>query len=97
MKKDIHPEYHKNAKVSCACGHTFTVGSTVKELHIEICSHCHPFYTGKATIVDTAGRVERFKKRKTMAEEKMKKTLTAAQKKAKTVQRKKQQKIKAEK
>ena len=62
MKKDIHPEYHTKAKISCACGATFTTGSTVKELSIEICSKCHPFYTGKDKLIDTAGRVDRFKR-----------------------------------
>ncbi|MCX6813337.1 MAG: 50S ribosomal protein L31 [Candidatus Azambacteria bacterium] len=63
MKKEIHPKYHSEAKVKCACGNSFTVGSTVPEINIEICSKCHPFYTGKDKIIDTAGRVERFKKR----------------------------------
>lgn len=62
MKKDIHPPYYHDAKVICACGNTFTTGSTVKEIHVEICSACHPFFTGKSKVVDTAGRVERFKK-----------------------------------
>jgi large subunit ribosomal protein L31 len=62
MKTDIHPKYHE-AKVQCACGNTFTVGSTKERLDIEICSKCHPFYTGKNKIVDTAGRVEKFKAR----------------------------------
>lgn len=62
MKKDIHPEYYDNAKVICACGNTFTTGSTVKEIRVEICSQCHPFYTGKQKLVDTAGRVDRFKR-----------------------------------
>ncbi len=62
MKKDIHPPYYPDAKIICACGHTMTVGSTVKEIHVEICSHCHPFYTGKEKLIDTAGRVDRFKK-----------------------------------
>lgn len=62
MKKSIHPTYYPNAKIICACGHTFTTGSTVKEIHVEICAACHPFYTGKSKVVDTAGRVERFKK-----------------------------------
>lgn len=61
MKKDIHPKYNKNAKFTCACGANFTTGSTIDELHVEICSECHPFYTGKAKLVDTAGRVDRFK------------------------------------
>jgi len=63
MKKDIHPTYHPNAKVSCACGNIFTVGSTLPELHIEICSNCHPFYTGKQKLIDTARRVEKFQER----------------------------------
>jgi len=62
MKKNIHPTYYADAKVVCACGKSFTTGSTVKELHIEICSNCHPFYTGKDKLIDTAGRVDRFKK-----------------------------------
>jgi len=62
MKKDIHPTYYHDAKVICACGHTFSTGSTQKEIHVEICSHCHPFFTGKQKLVDTAGRVDRYKK-----------------------------------
>ena len=60
MKKDIHPEYHK-AKVHCACGHEFETGSTMKEIKVEICSKCHPFFTGKQKLIDSAGRVERFR------------------------------------
>ncbi len=63
MKKDIHPQYHEKAKVTCACGNTFTVGSTLPEIHVEICSMCHPFYTGKQKMVDSARRVEKFKER----------------------------------
>ena len=63
MKKDIHPKYYEDTKVVCACGNKFTVGSSVPELKIEICSACHPFFTGKEKLVDTAGRVEKFKKR----------------------------------
>jgi large subunit ribosomal protein L31 len=63
MKPGIHPQYH-DAHVTCAsCGTTFTVGSTRPELRVDVCSNCHPFYTGKQTIVDTAGQVERFQKR----------------------------------
>ncbi len=76
MKKDIHPSYYPNAKVVCACGNSFTTGSTVKELHVEICSACHPFYTGKEKIVDTAGRVERFQKRQTKKQGLTKKKLS---------------------
>lgn len=62
MKKGIHPEYHE-ITVVCACGNTFATRSTRKELRIEICSSCHPFFTGKQKLVDSAGRVERFQKR----------------------------------
>lgn len=63
MKKDTHPKYYDEAKVVCACGNTFTTGSTVKELHVELCSACHPFYTGKQKLVDTARRVEKYKEK----------------------------------
>lgn len=63
MKKEIHPKYYENAKVICACGNAFMVGSTMPEIHIEICSNCHPFYTGKQKLVDTAKRVEKFQAR----------------------------------
>ncbi|MCL5733547.1 MAG: 50S ribosomal protein L31 [Patescibacteria group bacterium] len=68
MKKDIHPQYYPNAKVVCACGNTFTVGSTKPEIHTEICSKCHPFYTGKEKLMDIAGRIEKFKARKGKAD-----------------------------
>ncbi len=64
MKKEIHPEYHADAKVICACGNTFTTGSTVPEIRIELCSQCHPFYTGKQKLVDTARRVEKLAERR---------------------------------
>ncbi len=63
MKKDIHPKYDLKTKATCACGAVFAVGSTIPEIKMEICSQCHPFYTGNEKIMDTAGRVERFKKR----------------------------------
>jgi len=62
MKKDIHPEYVETT-VTCACGNTFTTRSTKKEIRVEICSQCHPFFTGKQKFVDSAGRVEKFKKK----------------------------------
>ena len=65
MKKDIHPKYDIKAKAICACGAIFEVGSTMPEINVEICSACHPFYTGNDKILDTAGRVDRFKKRVT--------------------------------
>lgn len=66
MKKEIHPEYYEDATVECACGNTFTTGSTKKSLKVEVCSACHPFYTGKQKFVERGGRVERFKKKYNM-------------------------------
>lgn len=63
MKADTHPTYFPQAKVVCACGNTFTVGSTKEKIEVEICSACHPFYTGGDKVLDTAGRVEKFKAR----------------------------------
>lgn len=62
MKPDIHPEYVES-KVTCSCGNTFTTQSTLPEVKVEICSVCHPFYTGKQKLIDTGGRVERFNKK----------------------------------
>ncbi len=62
MKAGIHPNYTKTT-ITCACGATYEVGSTKENLRVEICSNCHPFYTGKQRIVDTGGRVERFRKK----------------------------------
>ncbi|MEK7590407.1 MAG: 50S ribosomal protein L31 [Patescibacteria group bacterium] len=67
MKPDIHPQYFEKASVKCACGNTFTIGATKPEINVEICSKCHPFYTGKEKIIDTAGKVERFKARREKA------------------------------
>lgn len=61
MKTDIHPKYFEKAKVTCSCGNTFEVGSTLPEIKVEICAACHPFFTGKQKFVDTAGRIDRFK------------------------------------
>ncbi|GIK72768.1 MAG: hypothetical protein BroJett021_17560 [Chloroflexota bacterium] len=63
MKADIHPKYYPNARVICSCGATWITGSTVPEIRTDVCSTCHPFYTGEQRIVDTAGQVERFMKR----------------------------------
>ena len=63
MKEGIHPEYNREAVVKCACGNTFVTGSVKDELKVEICSQCHPFYTGKQKIVDVGGRVDRFKRK----------------------------------
>ncbi|OGH94323.1 MAG: 50S ribosomal protein L31 [Candidatus Magasanikbacteria bacterium RIFOXYD2_FULL_41_14] len=63
MKKDVHPKYYSDCKVTCACGNAFVTGSTVPEIRVELCSKCHPFYTGKQKFVDTARRVEKFAER----------------------------------
>ena len=62
MKAEIHPDYVL-ANVTCSCGNTFTTRSTTAELHVEVCSECHPFYTGKQKLMDSGGRVERFQRR----------------------------------
>ncbi len=62
MKKDIHPKYHRT-RITCVCGNIIETGSTVENAHVEICSNCHPFFTGKQKLVDTAGRVDRFRKK----------------------------------
>ncbi len=95
MKKDIHPKYYKQAKVTCACGHSFTTGSTREELKVELCSVCHPFYTGKQKLVDSARRVEKFQA-KVAAQKEVAKTRKG--KKAKrTAQAKARSKAKAKK
>lgn len=63
MKPDIHPNYNTDTKVTCACGNVFTTGSTMKEIRVELCNQCHPFYTGKQKFVDTARRVEKFQEK----------------------------------
>lgn len=83
MKKKIHPEWYPEAKITCACGHTFTVGSTKSELRVEVCSACHPFFTGKMKYVDTLGRVEKFvAKRKAASQKTLKKKERKKQEKA---------------
>ncbi len=62
MKEGIHPEYFET-EISCACGNKVAIGSTVKDLHLEICSACHPFFTGKQKLLDTAGRIEKFNRK----------------------------------
>jgi len=91
MKKDLHPKYFDKAKATCACGAVFVVGSTKELIEVEICSNCHPFYTGKEKLIDTAGKVEKFKARREKARTapaKMKKT----EKKIKKAREKKEQK-----
>lgn len=60
MKANIHPQYFNDAQVVCACGNVFTTGSTKQQLRVEICSHCHPFYTGQQKFVDSVGKIDRF-------------------------------------
>ena len=67
MKADIHPKYYDDCKVTCVCGNTFTTGSTLAEIRVEVCSKCHPFFTGEMKYMDTLGRVERFQKRQEKA------------------------------
>lgn len=67
MKQNIHPTYYPEAKVRCACGNKFIVGSTKPEISVEICNKCHPFFTGKEKLIDTAGKVEKFKARRAKA------------------------------
>lgn len=86
MKKNIHPKYHKEAKIICACGNVIKTGSTASEMKIEICAACHPLYTGKKKMVDATGRVDRFKK---LAEK-------SASKKTAKAPKKKEAKTKAE-
>lgn len=69
MKKDIHPKYNKNVKVTCSCGNTFETSSTMNEINVEVCSACHPFYTGTNKFIDTAGRVDKFQAKLKKAEE----------------------------
>lgn len=83
MKSDIHPQYHPKAKISCACGNSMTLGATQESIKVEICSKCHPFYTGSHDLIDTTGRVERFKARKAKAG-------PASAKKVKTVKTRKE-------
>ncbi|ACA54040.1 50S ribosomal protein L31 [Clostridium botulinum] len=72
MREGIHPEYNHDVLVKCACGNTFTTGSTNKELKVEICSKCHPFFTGKQKIVDAGGRVDKFMKKFNLSNEDVK-------------------------
>lgn len=90
MKPGIHPKYFEKAEVSCACGAVLTTGSTVETMSIEICSNCHPFYTGKKKTIDTTGRVDRFKKLSEKAKA-LKETKPKASKKEKVLARKEKQ------
>lgn len=87
MKAKIHPQYYENLKIVCACGNVTIAGSTRKELKTELCSGCHPFYTGKQKLVDTAGRVDKFL-------EKVKKTQALKEQKVKIAEAQKEEAIK---
>lgn len=91
MKDNIHPKYIPNAKITCACGNEFIVGSTVEKIQVELCSNCHPFYTGKQKLVDTARRVEKYKERLA------KKETEAAKRTGKKIKKARLKKIRAEK
>ena len=67
MKASVHPQYFENAQVICACGNRFTTGSTQEVIHVELCSNCHPFYTGEQRFVDTASRIQKFQKKQEVA------------------------------
>lgn len=69
MKANIHPQYFDDAKISCVCGNSFTTGATVPEIHVDVCSKCHPFFTGEMKYVDTMGKVEKFQKAQKKAQE----------------------------
>jgi len=83
MKKDIHPKYFSEAKIICACGNVITTGSVKPEMKVEVCSACHPFYTGKKRLVDSTGRVDRFKKRMEKSEQMAADKVERAKKKTK--------------
>ncbi len=87
MKADIHPKFYDKATATCGCGKVYTIGSTVPNIAVDICANCHPFYTGKEKLIDTAGRVEKFKQRHAKAAaapKKVKKARVAKNKKPTT-------------
>lgn len=85
-KKDLHPKYYPDAKVTCACGNTFTTGSTKPELRVEVCYKCHPAYTGEERTIDTGGQVEKFERKRKAAKVQLEKE--QKKKKAKKVEEK---------
>jgi large subunit ribosomal protein L31 len=82
VKQKIHPKWFPEARVHCACGHIFTTGSTLKEINVEICSACHPLFTGQQKFIDTAGRVDKFNQRLAAAEQKKAEAAERKRKKA---------------
>ena len=89
MKEKIHPKYNPKAKISCACGNTIEVGSTEDAMRVEICSMCHPLYTGKSKVIDTAGRIDKFKQRMAKAKEMQGKTKDPSRKRRAEASKKK--------
>lgn len=89
MKTDIHPTWYPQARVTCVCGNTFTIGSTREKIRVEICNKCHPFFTGQLKYVDTAGQVERFQKKQAVGQAK---AATLAAKKVKKLKQETQEK-----
>lgn len=87
MKTNIHPKYYSDAIVTCACGNIFTTGSTQKEITVEVCAKCHPFFTGEMKYVDTLGRVDRFKRKQRKAQKLKKQKAQAKKKKVKDEER----------
>jgi large subunit ribosomal protein L31 len=85
VKEKIHPAWFPNANVHCACGHTFTTGSTMKDISVEVCSACHPLFTGQQKFLDTAGRVDKFNQRMAAAEQKKAEAEERKRKKAEAV------------
>jgi len=94
MKKDTHPTYHAQAVITCACGNEIKIGSTVEKNGVELCSLCHPFYTGKQKIVDSAQRVEKFQKRQTKKSDAVLDSKAKAIKKAARAKKKADKKLK---
>jgi large subunit ribosomal protein L31 len=94
MKKKIHPKYHTDAKIICSCGNVIETGSTVQEMKVEMCMACHPFYTGKKKMLDTTGRVDRFKKLAEKAAEKKEASAKAKEAKKAKVAKKTEKKEK---
>jgi large subunit ribosomal protein L31 len=69
MKQGIHPKYYQQSQVTCACGNSFTTGSTIEKIEVEVCSNCHPFFTGQQKYVDTRGRIDKFNRKVAMGQE----------------------------
>jgi large subunit ribosomal protein L31 len=91
MKSNIHPNWHNDTKVTCSCGNTFVTGSALEEIQVDICSQCHPFFTGEMKFVDQQGRVDRFKKQMEQAQQKKQKSQQKLEEKKQTQQTKQEQ------